>query len=174
MKRKIIYLLLIPLLLVYLIYQENKKNPQKPNLVSENKSVKTDIANDQEDKQEKKFKRTIIYLSPSNKKILSFTNKKNERWMDLAQDNLLRFQEPTTKVKIVPLEGVIFSQNGKAKLAEKILVSYTNQSGLVSSFNVYVDSETGKMIGLPWNRTVVENKSFPRIPASGIIKQIKK
>lgn len=175
MRKKIKYLLLlIPLFLIFLIYQKTEKNFKKIELSGEKNPDKSDTVKITEDKQIKDFKRQIIYLSPSSKKILSFTNKKNDRWMDLAQDNLLKFQEPSTKVKIVHLEGVIFSKYGKAQLAEKILVSYLNQNGLVSSFNAYVDSETGRMIGLPWNKTVVENKNIPRIQASGVIKQIKK
>jgi hypothetical protein len=175
MKNKIKYLLLIiPLFLFFLFYQKTEKGLSKNKLTGEKNPVQLDLVKDSKDNQINDFKRQIIYLSPANKKIISFINKKNERWLDLAQDNLLKFQEPSTKVKIVPLEGVIFSKYGKAQLAEKILVSYINQNGLISSFNAYVDSETGRMIGLPWNKTVVENKNIPRIQASGIIKQIKK
>ena len=175
MRKKIKYLLLlIPLFLIFLIYLKPEKNFKKIELSGEKNPDKSDTVKIAEENHIKDFKRQIIYLSPSSKKILSFTNKKNDRWMDLAQDNLLKFQEPSTKVKIVALEGVIFLKYGKAQLAEKILVSYINQNGLISSFNAYVDSENGRMIGLPWNKTVVENKNIPRIQPSGVIKQIKK
>jgi hypothetical protein len=94
--------------------------------------------------------------------------------MELLENNLLRFQEPTTKVKIVHQEGVIFSQYNKLRFAEKVLVSYLNPSGLVSSFNAYVDSQSGEIIGLPWNKTVIENKNLIKLKPSGVIKQIKK
>lgn len=175
MKNKFKYLLfLIPFLLVLIFYKKPIKKTQETQTLKEKASSKEEIGENKQEKEVKEFKRKIINLSPPSKKITVFTNKKDERWKDLLEVNLLKFQEPTTKVKIVHLEGIIFSQYGKARLAEKVLVSYTNQDGLVSSFNAYVDSQTGQIIGLPWNKTVIENKVWPRIPATGHIKQIKK
>lgn len=167
-------LLLIPLLLVFIFYKKPGIKPQESQSTREQGLGQKEVVEKSEETEIKEFKRKIIYLSPSSNKITSFTNKKNDRWKDLLQENLLKFQEPTTKVKIVHLEGIIFSKYGKAQLAEKVLVSYTNQDGLVSSFNAYVDSETGRIIGLPWNRTVVENKIWPKISPTGEIKQIKR
>ena len=171
MKTKIKYLLLLIPILIFFIF--NKKSIEKPKEIYSNSEKNNSKVEKTEDKKDKDFKRKIIYLSPPSKKITTFTNKKNDQWMNLLENNLLKFQEPSTSVKIVHLEGIIFSEYDKARLAEKVLVSYSDQNGLISSFNAYVDSQTGQIIGLPWNKTVVENKNWPKLQPSGVIKQVK-
>ena len=174
MKKNLKYLL--PLLILVLVLIFNKRSSEK--LTYNNTKKLTPINKGKtetpEPKIDKETNRKIIYLTPPTKKRTTVINKKNDRWMDLLEDNLLRFQDPTIKIKITHLEGVIFYQNEKSRLAEKVLVSFLNPNGLVSSFNAYVDPENGHIIGVPWNKTVVENKNFPKLYPSGVIMRIKK
>jgi hypothetical protein len=174
MKKTLKYL--IPLLILVLVLIFNKRPLEKLTDIKTKKlpPINREPTETAEPKIDKKSNRKIIYLTPPTKKRTTFINKKNDKWMDFLEENLLRFQDPTIKLKITHIEGVIFYQNEKSRLAEKVLVSFLNPNGLVSSFNAYVDPENGHIIGVPWNKTVVENKNFPNFSPSGVIMRIKK
>ncbi len=169
-KNKLIYLLLLlPLTFFFWKKPESiipKATIKYPVPIKKEKSIIKKV-------EPKVLTRTIIKLTPdfSNKNV--FINKFNEDWMELLEENLLKFQEPSTKVKISHQESIIFSQYGKSRLAEKVVVQYLIHNQMVSSFNAYVDSQTGEIIGLPWGRTVSEKKFMPKIKPSGVIKQTK-
>ena len=173
MKKNLKYLL--PLLILVLVLILNKRSSEKlTQSINKLPPINKGAKEPPEPKIDKVSNRKIIYLTPPTKKRTTFINKKNDKWMDFLEENLLRFQDPTVRIKITHLEGVIFYQDEKSRLAEKVLVSFFNSNGLVSSFNAYVDPENGQLVGLPWNRTVVENKNFPKLYPSGYIYRIKK
>ena len=95
------------------------------------------------------------------KKELIISNKVNPNWQESLGNELLRFQEESTKVIVKDLGSFIQTRGGKGLFVNKVYISYLLDNGARSSFNALVNSETGKMIHT-WNKTRQMKQIFQR------------
>ncbi len=86
---------------------------------------------------------------------LKWVNSYNSKWQEKLGNLLLKFQEPDTKVLVKKNKSVIEIKNGKGRLMEHVTISYLLKGDDTTSFNAWVDSETGQMIRT-WNKTIKE------------------
>ena len=86
---------------------------------------------------------------------LKWVNSYNKEWKEILGKALLRFQEPDTKVLVKKNKSVVEIRNGKGRLLEHVTVSFLHEGDDSTSFNAWVDSETGEMVRT-WNKTIKE------------------
>lgn len=87
---------------------------------------------------------------------LEMRNTPNSNWKDLLGSDLLRFQEPETKVLIKEEFPIIKVAGGKGVYLEQVIISYVFKNGGTSSFHALIDSETGVVVET-WDKTIHEN-----------------
>jgi len=88
-------------------------------------------------------------------KHLVWTNSFDPKWKEELGNSLLRFQESDTKVLVKKNKSVVEIRNGKGRLLEHVTVSYLHEGDDTTSFNAWVDSETGELVRT-WNKTIKE------------------
>ncbi len=84
-------------------------------------------------------------------------NKIDKKWKDKAVSNLSRVWISDKEIEIEHKESAVFIKNGVAKNVEHVLVSLVHNDGNPSSFEAYIDSQTGKIIR-SWNKTRYESR----------------
>lgn len=86
---------------------------------------------------------------------LKWVNSYNQDWKEILGASLLRFQGPDTKVLVKKNKSVVEIRNGKGRLLEHVTVSFLHEGDDTTSFNAWVDSETGELVRT-WNKTIKE------------------
>lgn len=94
---------------------------------------------------------------------LQMQNTINNQWKSLLGSDLLRFQEPETKVIIREELPVIKIFDDHALYLEQVVITYLLKNGEKSSYRALVDSETGLVLET-WDRTLNENQRFKKRP----------
>ena len=91
----------------------------------------------------------------ANTKHLKWTNSYHDDWKEKLGNSLLRFQEPDAKVMVKKNKSVVEIKKGKGRLMEHVTITYLLEGDETTSFNAWLDSETGEMIRT-WNKTIKE------------------
>lgn len=87
---------------------------------------------------------------------LEMHNSINADWKNLLGNDLLRFQEPETKVIIREELPVIKIFDNHALYLEQVVITYILKDGTKNSYRALVDSESGLVLET-WDRTIHEN-----------------
>jgi Zn-dependent metalloprotease len=84
-------------------------------------------------------------------------NKVDKKWKAKALSNLSKVWIGDKGIEIEHKDSAVFIKNGIAKNVEHVLVSLVHNNGNPSSFEAYIDSQTGKIIKT-WNKTRYESR----------------
>ncbi|MBF0313474.1 MAG: hypothetical protein HQK52_08655 [Oligoflexia bacterium] len=86
-------------------------------------------------------------LFANNERALTLINRYNEKWIEVLQEDQLRFHPHDTQVKIVPKQSYIqLEGSDKGRLVEDVLVTTHFPDGKTDTFMAKVDSESGNII----------------------------
>lgn len=104
---------------------------------------------------------------------LEMLNEYNPEWKKLLGQNLLNFQEETTKVIVREEFPIIKVEDKKGIYMEQVVITFLAKNGEQSSYRAYVNSENGKVVDT-WDRMIVENPLKRRtkleaVPLDGVI-----
>jgi Zn-dependent metalloprotease len=84
-------------------------------------------------------------------------NKIDKKWKSKALSNLSKVWIGDKGIDIEHKNSAVFIKNGIAKNVEHVIVSLVHNNGNPSSFEAYIDSQTGKIVK-SWNKTRYESR----------------
>jgi hypothetical protein len=93
-------------------------------------------------------------------------NKINKNWQELATNKLSQFKEVDTTLKITPIKAAIYVKHQIGRYVEHVKISLTKKDGVTSSYEAYVDSQSGAIIET-WNQTRFEFRSIASLESKG-------
>ena len=157
-----------------------QKHPHHPNLVRSHASTDTEkhLVNINTKKSEKKVTQRAPSSTPATvaeklsykgREIFNFLNKDeqsiqkleainspSDNWKGLAAGKLLRFQDPSTKLFIMPEKSVVKVEEQGARFAEIVQVKFLKKNGKKTSYSALIDSQSGELIR-SWNQSISDS-----------------
>lgn len=94
------------------------------------------------------------------------SNSISKDWKELAVKKLQNMIHDKTQLEIREVKPVIFVKHNIGKYAEHVKVILKKESGLTSSYDAYIDTQSGNIIRT-WNRTKFEIKPKVSLQAQG-------
>lgn len=99
------------------------------------------------------------YYSKNPNKLV-FKNEISEDWLQRTEENLLRFHDQDTKVKVTKEKSIILLKRDNAFHANQVVITYLKKNGRKTSFKAYVNAQTGAVLQT-WDKSISESyKSF--------------
>lgn len=114
----------------------------------------------------KKYQNRKIVGSFNVKKDFPISNKIDINWKKKAVKKLTSFLSDDTKLKVELVKPAIFVKHNIGRYVEHVKIILRKDSGLVSAYEAYVDSQSGNVIRT-WNRTKIERNPATKVSAEG-------
>lgn len=156
-----------------------QKHPHHPNLVRSHASTKTEKqlvniptmrkqdevkrepAQTKEEKLKKlsyKGREIFNFLDKEQKNIgnLGALNRPSEDWKGKAAGKLLRFQDPSTKLFMMPQKSLVKIEENGARYVEIVEVKFLTKKGKRTSYSALIDSQSGELIR-SWNQSIQDS-----------------
>lgn len=129
------------------------------NIAAEPKSKKRSPASNGPTQEKMKYldREVLNFIDQDANKVanLEQINEVSDDWKSKAAGKLLRFQDPSTKLLIMPQKSVAKVEEQGVRLAEVVSVRFLTKDGKKTSYSALIDSQSGEVIR-SWNQTIVD------------------
>jgi hypothetical protein len=109
----------------------------------------------------------IVVGNIDAKNTFPIANQINKDWKKLATKRLQEFVPKSSTFSIEPVKSAVFVKHQIGRYVEHVIIEIKKPDGLVSSFDAYIDSQSGTIVQT-WNRTKFEIRPDYQLEATGL------